>query len=262
MKLTEVIRKKFMKKVGNDFLAPYWRFRGGKWYGGIATADIIGCNICCKFCGPRLFMLSKRKRYKYKSSREVAKILIEIARKRGYRFIRISGGEPAIYWEHLLQVLDNVKCEKFIFILETNGILIGANKEFVEELSQYPNIHVRVSLKGTNENEFANLTMANPKFFSYQLQALKNLLNFDVSFHPAVVASFSSTENIRKLEERLSKIDPKLARELEIEYIVLYPHVVKSLKHYKLIPTRAYTTDWELIGSEEFKRRFLRVSEF
>jgi uncharacterized Fe-S cluster-containing radical SAM superfamily protein len=28
----------------------YYRFRGGKWYGGIATADCVGCNLRCVFC--------------------------------------------------------------------------------------------------------------------------------------------------------------------------------------------------------------------
>jgi len=262
MKLTEVIRKKFMKKVGNDYLAPYWRFRGGHWYGGVATGDVVGCNLCCKFCGPRLFMVSKQKFINFKKPEEVARILLKIAKKRNYRYLRISGGEPTIYKEHLLQLLDILKHERYIFILETNGILLGADKSYADVLSEYPNLHIRVSLKGADEREFENLTMAPAKYFEIQLQALRNLLNTGVSFHPAVVASFNTNKDIAKLKKRLEKIDPELPKMLEVEYIVLYPHVIKSLKHYKLVPTRAYTTDWELIGSEEFKRRFLRVSEF
>jgi len=28
----------------------YYKFRGGRWYGGIAAADCIGCNLKCTFC--------------------------------------------------------------------------------------------------------------------------------------------------------------------------------------------------------------------
>ena len=28
----------------------YYRFRGAKWYGWIATADVVVCNLLCKFC--------------------------------------------------------------------------------------------------------------------------------------------------------------------------------------------------------------------
>ena len=28
----------------------YYRFRGAKYYGGISTADVVGCNMNCAFC--------------------------------------------------------------------------------------------------------------------------------------------------------------------------------------------------------------------
>jgi len=28
----------------------YYRFRADRWYGGIATGDVIGCNLSCVFC--------------------------------------------------------------------------------------------------------------------------------------------------------------------------------------------------------------------
>jgi len=36
--------------VERDGSRKYYRFRGGKWYGGIATADCVGCNLRCIFC--------------------------------------------------------------------------------------------------------------------------------------------------------------------------------------------------------------------
>jgi uncharacterized Fe-S cluster-containing radical SAM superfamily protein len=28
----------------------YYRFRADRWYGGIATGDVICCNLSCVFC--------------------------------------------------------------------------------------------------------------------------------------------------------------------------------------------------------------------
>ena len=261
IKLGEIVRSRFCMEKEGVFYRRYWRFRGGLWYGGIATADCVGCNLRCKFCGPLLCMLKKGKCGSFRSPRDVAKILISIARRKGYRYLRLSGGEPTICFEHLLQVLEEVENSGYIFILETNGIILGIDESYAEQLSGYPNVHVRVSLKGTNPTEFSELTMAPAHYFDYQIKSLENLLEYGVSFHPAVVASFTTDENIEKLRERLWNIDPSLADNLEVEYIVLYPHVIESLNKHNLIPTRAYTTRWRLIGPEEYKRKYLQKNK-
>jgi uncharacterized Fe-S cluster-containing radical SAM superfamily protein len=123
-----------------------------------------------------------------------------------------------------------VEHTRYHFILETNGILIGHENEYAENLSGFKNLHVRVSLKGTNEDEFSVLTGAKPEFFSMQLKGLGNLVKAGVSCHPSVMTSFSDPGNIRKLGERLAATAPSLKKELEIEELILYPHVKKRLR--------------------------------
>lgn len=261
IKLAKITEKQVCRKHNDTVSRRYWRFRGGLWYGGAATADCVGCNLRCKFCGPLLFMLQQKAAGKFRKPSSVANALASIAFKRKYKYARISGGEPTICFEHLIQVIAEMQKYPFLFIVETNGILLGANKKYSEILSEFPNIHVRVSLKGTNEIEFEELTMASGKFYQYQIEAIKNLLDAEVSFHPAVVASFTTKENILKLRQKLFDISKEVADSLEVEYIVLYPHVVKSLIKHKLIPTKAYTTEWHLIGSEEFKILYLSKNQ-
>jgi len=241
---------------GGVFERRYWRFRGGRWYGGIATADCVGCNLSCVFCGPVLYMSRKKISGNFMDPASVVKRLTSIAFGRKYRYLRVSGGEPTICFDHLLQVLDEVERYPFLFILETNGILFGYDKGLAEKLSDFEKVHVRVSIKGTNEEECSKLTMAHGKFFDYQLEAIKNLRKAGVSFHVAVVASFSTPENVKKFENVLEKIDPEVAEGLEIEYITLYPHVVESLKRHGIVPVRAYTVDWKLINEAEYKKLF------
>jgi len=57
---------------------------------------------------------------------------VKIAEKRGYNMLRVSGGEPTISRDHLLQLLELVEQTRYTFILETNGILIGADKKYAQ----------------------------------------------------------------------------------------------------------------------------------
>ncbi|MCS7385398.1 MAG: radical SAM protein [archaeon GB-1867-005] len=221
----------------------YYRVaRGGRWYGGIATADCCGCNLRCIFCWSGYPRDRPDKVGKFQSPEQIYESLDSCAKRRGYRLIRVSGNEPTIGKEHLLKLLELVDTEgKYLFILETNGILLGYDKLYAKQLSKYKNIHVRVSLKGTMPQEFSKLTGAKPEAYNYQLMALQNLLDYGVKCHPAVMLSFSTKKNLKNLIMRLMEIDPILVDELEEEYVFLYPHVVERLKKAGINPNIAYS---------------------
>lgn len=160
--------------------------------------------------------------------------LYSIGKKKGYRLMRLSGQEPTIGRKHLLKLLRLVDNTDFRFILETNGILIGHEEDYAENLAAFKNLHVRVSLKGTNEREFTALTGAKPEGFSLQIKSLENLVAAGVSCHPSAMVSFSPPENVRKLGERLAAIAPFLKNEMEREELILYPHVIRRLKKLKM----------------------------
>jgi uncharacterized Fe-S cluster-containing radical SAM superfamily protein len=173
------------------------------------------------------------------SPEDVARRLVGIARKKGYRQLRISGGEPTLAREHLLKVLDLIP-EDFRFILETNGILLGLDDEYARALSRYGNVYVRVSLKGTTEEEFSCLTGASPTGFGLQLKALENLVGAGVETHAAVMVSFSPPENIAALQRRLGRTSSKL-QEVEIEELVSFnPGVEARLKKAGVTYRTAY----------------------
>ena len=236
--LAEVTRK-IVERNGSR---KYYRFRGGKWYGGIATADCVGCNLRCVFCWSNRPRDDPAMSWGFYSPESVYLNLVSIAERRGYRLLRVSGNEPTICWDHLIKILELVEEDgRFKFILETNGTLIDEGK--AEDLSKFRRVHVRVSLKGTCEEEFGLLTGARPEAFELQLNALKNLADHKVSAHPAVMLSFSSEENLRKLIERLNEINPAYVRELEEEYVFLYPHVKERLRRAGIVPRVAYEPD-------------------
>ena len=205
----------------------YYRFRAGLFYGGIASADCVGCNLDCAYCWSQKPRKNPEKIGKFYSSEKVASRLIGIARKKGYQQVRITGNEPTLCKYHLLEVISLIP-KDLLFILETNGILI--DEKFAKDLSKFKNLQVRVSLKGSNEKMFSLITNAEPEFFEYQLKTLKNLVDNNISCSAAIMVDLYSKEEILEIREKLYLIHPSLARDLEFESLIMYPFVLENLE--------------------------------
>jgi uncharacterized Fe-S cluster-containing radical SAM superfamily protein len=220
-------------------LRKYYRFRADRWYGGIATADVVGCGLLCKFCWVSENILERPDSAgQFLPPVEAAQKLLRVAIGRRLVQVRLSGGEPTIGRSHLLSVLTEIEEQhRFRFILETNGILLGADPTYCTELTAFRCLHVRVSLKGSREEEFEKLTGANGEGFKNQLEALRNLRDAGMSCHPAVMSSFSTERDICQLRDRLSKIERKLASDLELEELIRYPRVERRLQKFNLKPS-------------------------
>lgn len=219
-------------------LRKYYRFRAARFYGGIATADCLGCCLRCLFCWSWREVIKPERYGRFYTPGEVAKKLKGIVHKKGFHQVRISGNEPTIGREHLLKTLELVS-KDILFILETNGILIGYDKTYAKDLTRFKNLYVRVSLKGCNKDEFSKLTGALPEGFDLQRQALENLSRVGVKVHLAVMISFSPLKNIKLLRKRLRTINQKF-EDIEIEELVLYGQVENRLKKAKILNSSAY----------------------
>lgn len=213
----------------------YYRFRPAKWYGGIITGDVIGCNLLCLFCWAGDGIWGSTAAGKLYDAEEVYEKMDAISEKTGHTLWRLSGQEPTIGRKHLISLLEMVDRSKYNFILETNGVLI--DQAYAEELADFKRLHVRVSLKGCSEKEFRRLTGANHGF-KLQLDALRNLRNAGVSCHPAVMSSMSNMNDLLQLKERFGSIHPSLAQDIEIEELILYPHVERRLSGASILHSR------------------------
>ncbi len=235
-----------VSKLSNGVeLRKYYRFRGGRWYGGIATADVIGCNLACKFCWSWRFR-NNFKAGKLYTPEQVYVKLVSIAKNSNYRYVRLSGAEPTISKEHLLKLLKMFEGSNYIFILETNGILLGYDVCYARELSRYGNLIIRVSFKGTSPEEFNMLTGADPQFFELQVKALENLIlsgfKAGSEVYPAAMIGFSSDKSIVDFVRMLKNIDPRLVN-VDWEYVIMYKHVEELLEKHGLKPLRYVRPD-------------------
>ncbi len=217
------LSKKTESMVIKGNMKKYYRFRPTGFYGGIATADTVGCNLRCKFCWSSNSVWNTKNVGKFYSPEDVADILCSIASQKGYSQLRVSGGEPTIGRNHLITLLENVTPE-YLFILETNGILLGEDITYVEELSKFQNIHVRICFKGYNPEEFSMLTGAK-KGFEYQIKALEYIKDKKINFNIAIVSTKKDKKEFynKLIEMNLAKIM------IEDEEIKLYPLVRKRL---------------------------------
>jgi uncharacterized Fe-S cluster-containing radical SAM superfamily protein len=219
-------------------LRKYYRFRADRWYGGIATGDVVGCGLLCKFCWVSDAILERPAATgEFLTAQEAARKLLRIAERRHLAQMRLSGGEPTIGRSHLLSVLSEVdRAHKCKFILETNGIMLGADPSYSTDLAAFRCLHVRVSLKGAHESEFERLTGARGEAFALQIAALRNLHYAGASCHPALMISFSTERSIRELCDRISAIDHRLVDDLETEELIQYPRVERRLHRFGLTP--------------------------
>lgn len=210
----------------------YYRFRAAPYYGGIATADAVGCSFLCAYCwnyGKNLRPEACREFY---GPEEVGQRLLQIAEKRRLCLFRISGAEPILgekSCQHLAEVLRLVleKRSQSKFILETNGLFLGRNPDFADQL-RFKNLRVRVCLKGVDEESFERITGANRTAFSYPLRAIRELQGRGLRAWPALMADFFSETQISGLEQLLRKED--IESKLELEGLEAYPFVIANLR--------------------------------
>lgn len=242
MKLFDPIAKahEIRSLVERDRLRKYYRVpRAGTWYGGIATADCCGCDLKCVFCWSNKPRDNPEKIGHFHTPEQVFNKITACAASHGYRLLRLSGNEPTLCKHHLLELLDLVDKTNYLFILETNGTLLDV--DYVMALAQFKNLHVRVSLKGTNAEEHSLLTGAISDSFENIMDAIALLKKHKIRFNVAAMLSFSPDKNIMLLKERLRTISSSVEEDFEEEYVFLYPHVVRRLKHAGLEPFRAYS---------------------
>ncbi|MBI5166264.1 MAG: radical SAM protein [candidate division NC10 bacterium] len=157
-------------------------------YGGISTGYTVGCPLRCAFCWVEWSRDFPESSGEFFTPSEVHRLLLSNARHRRIRKLRISGGEPTLGRDHLLHVLDLLKGQDYLFILETNGILLGADEGYVRDLSGYRNLYLRISLKAGTAEGFERRTGARGEFHGFPFRAVEHLLKAGLDFHVAAMS--------------------------------------------------------------------------
>ena len=207
-----------------------------RFYGGIISATEVGCNLRCKFCFSDKPVRRPHSTGRFYTPQQVFNALKKKADQYGSKLISASASEGTIGRQHLFEILEMVDKTDLVYILETNGMTLGHDPDFSKQLSRFRNLHVRVSIKGTTKEEYRMLTGASSESYDLPYKALEHLMNAGVSCNVCLVVSFSSTEDIKKAEQRLRGMRPGLLKSLEKEHITLFPKVNERLNNQNLFP--------------------------
>ena len=218
-------------------------------YRGIATGYAVGCCLRCIYCWSNWSRDFPERFGEFYSPREVALNLIKAAKEGIYseywrklipkiEKLRLSGCEPTIGKEHLLKVLELVKELNYLFILETNGITLGNDRDYVKRLAEFRDmLYVRVSFKAATPEGFTQRTGAIGKYYKLPFKALKYLLDEGIY---ARAAAMTDPKVMPKKEreiliQMLDEIDPKADyhKTLEEEVIDPYEITIKRLRAFK-----------------------------
>jgi len=213
----------------------YTKFYCTSVYGGIATGYTCGCCLRCIFCWVDWSRDFPEKYGQFYSPAEAFYKLSRVAWKAKVSQLRISGAEPTLGKSHLLALLERVESSPFhLFILETNGILIGADPDYARQIARFKKVHTRISLKAGTPEAFTRKTGAKRESFELPFQAIVNLMEAEASFHVAAMsadARIVTKEERQSLLERLVTINPALVRNLEEEVVDPYYCTLERLQY-------------------------------
>ena len=213
----------------------YTKFYCTGVYGGISTGYACGCCLRCIFCWVNWSRDFPEKYGVFRSPAEVFSQLSRVARKAGVNQLRISGAEPTLGKSHLLAVLERVENSPFrLLILETNGILIGADPDYAQQIARFKKVHTRVSLKAGTPEAFTTKTGARAESFELPFQAIVNLMKAGASFHVAAMSAdhrIVTKQERQSLFNRLASIHRALVNNLEEEVVDPYPTTLERLRH-------------------------------
>ncbi|MEM2481058.1 MAG: radical SAM protein [Candidatus Hadarchaeales archaeon] len=216
-------------------------------YRGIATGYAVGCCLRCFYCWSDWSRDFPERYGQFYSPRQVAERLFQAAERgvggrwRGLipkvQKLRLSGCEPTLGKEHLLEVLRLVHRSKYLFILETNGMLLGTDRAYVRRLAEFKDkLYVRVSFKAATPEGFTFRTGAVGSFWELPFKALRFLLDEGVYARAAAMTdpAVMPAQEREVLISRLEEIDPAgdYRRTLEEERVDPYDTTLKRLKAY------------------------------
>ncbi len=234
VEVTELTRKIVCRKIGGVEERKYTSFYVAGVYRGIVTGCVVGCNLRCFFCWSPISRDFPEFYGKYYSPEKAVNEMAKLARKSGVRKARLSCGEPTICWSHLLGVLELIEESPYfdLFILETNGIVLGLNPGLISELKKFSKLYVRVSIKGGTSEGFEFRTGAQGNALNLQFSAVKALAKSNIRFHVAAMTDsrVMSKREKNMLIEKLRGIEPTLAFLLEEENVDPYDTTLLRLK--------------------------------
>jgi len=147
------------------------------------------CNLKCDFCDTKL------KSYKEYTASGLINRIKKIAGKESIKTVSITGGEPLLQRDFLLELLPKLKKEGFQTYLETNGVL---HDELFDIIDYADTISIDIKLPSSTKQK---------ALWREHKEFLEIAKNKDI-FTKAIVCLGTTLDDIKKAVQLVSKVNP------------------------------------------------------
>jgi uncharacterized Fe-S cluster-containing radical SAM superfamily protein len=256
---------------------------GGSWelYNLLTTIHVPACTFSCWHCyvddqakNPRQML--ERDSIEYVSASDIVDAFLsqremDEAKGRKTNVLRVSGGEPFLSPDLILQILKYLRMKDLsdeIFVwTETNLSPFlkddGSSKSLVEEwvdlreLATYDNLAVHPCLHGISPSNYHHITQCDPYYFDGLLSGLDMLVKLRFDVYPTIGSNVSPPSMIPYIFRRIRDIHKDLPQRFAfIDYELLYPptreRILKTLKPTRLYNKIAVIHTWDRLLKESY----------
>lgn len=203
-------------------------------YNKVFTVQLAGCDYDCNYCYvPKELNVANPRAGNYFSAGEIIDRFL-FAKNNSLEpmnVVRISGGNPGLAPEIIIDILDELKKRKlniYIWIdsnLSTPVYMKNLGESFKNILRQ-KNVGVVGCFKGVAEEDFSLITGVKGDNYIMQFDTAKWFIEAGADFYvyvPALVYGNDTEKKIRAFIEKLRVIDKNLPLRVEILEIIDYP---------------------------------------
>ncbi len=227
-------------------------------YSKVFTIQLSGCDFDCNYCYvPKQINIANPELGRYFSAKEIVSFFLSAKQKskEPMNIIRISGGNPTIVPEIIIDIYNEIKNRQlnvYLWIdsnLSTSKYLEDLGDEIKNILKQ-KNVGVVGCFKGTNKNDFAIITGAEEKYYEEQFKTAKWFLNCGTDFYvylPALVYKNNIEEKLNVFIEKLKKLNKNLPLRTEVLEIIDYPGAKLNFERAEKIGRPLPKTDQRVV---------------
>jgi len=207
--------------------------------GGSVTVYVAGCNLRCIDCWADSSREDPVLLAPWWTPERVAQALGRFDRHdrilKGTGILRLSGGETFLSASSVRFLGRLRSLIPGPLVVETNGILLGSDRQFVSDLAAMkPNPpFIRLSLKAATPAHFQRITGGAGHAVDLPFSAISFLLRAEAPFDLEAVSlspELMDSEERDLLVARLRSIHPPLVDRLKEEKLTLYPSTRRRMK--------------------------------